>query len=138
LKKVFLSLLVTWALALGVVTATGERAAAACPYSGCINTTTTVSVPAKVTPRLRARIKVTVSTPGNVTPYGTLTVTVYRHGAVKYHATVPYPGGLVAFSTKRLRKGRYLVTVVFTPPVTSVFTGSSSSARFKVKKRRHH
>jgi hypothetical protein len=137
LKTVILSLLVTWALAFGVVTATGETAYAGCPYSGCLHTTTSVSAPAKVRAGQRARIKVTVLAPGNVIPYGTLNVTVYRRGAVKYVASVPYAGGLVAFATRPLRKGRYLATVIFTPRATSVFTGSSSSARFKVKKRRH-
>ena len=134
MRKVFTSLLAVWALAFGLVTVTGEAATAGCPYSGCITTTTSVGV--QIRPGYRARIQVSVSAPGNVAPRGTLSVTVTGRGRVKYHADVPYAGGVVAFATGRLRKGRYVATVIYTPAATSVFTGSHGSAKFKVKKRR--
>jgi hypothetical protein len=80
---------------------------------------------------------VTVTAPGNVVPTGTVTMTVTRHGLVKYTSTQSYVGGTLTFVAPGFRKGVYVATAVYTPPANSVFNGSTGHDRFKVKKRLH-
>jgi hypothetical protein len=135
---VVVSILAALLLALGALTIGTSTATAACPYTGCIATTTSVSTPAKVTAGRRVLVKIRVSAASNLTASGTITVTVSKHGKVKFRTTVPNSHGVVGIFTKALRKGRYSVRAVFTPQTNSVFSGSSAKGHFKVKKKRRH
>ena len=139
MKKLAAAILAAFLLTLGLVTISEAPATAACPYSACINTTTSVSAPGTVKAWRSVPISVTVTAPGNVKPTGTVAVTVTRYGTPVYTSTQAYVGGTLTFVTQGLRKGRYVATAVFTPPSPSVFNGSTGFTTFKVKKHhRHH
>jgi hypothetical protein len=139
MKKLIAAIAAAFLLMLGLTAVTEAPASAACPYSACINTTTTVDAPRKVRAHRSVPLSVRVVAPGNATPTGTVTVTVTRHGSAKYTSTQAYVGGTITFITQGFRHGRYSVTAVFNPSANSVFNGSSDKTKVQVKKRhRHH
>ena len=139
MKKLITAFLFLLLMALGLVAVSGSPASAACPYSACINTTTTVQAPTSIKRGHRARISVTVTAPGNAVPQGTVNLSVSRNGRLVDTASLAYAGGTIKFVTSRLtRKGKYIATASFVPPPTSVFNGSSGSDSFKVKRNPNH
>ena len=139
MKKLIAAIAAAFMLTLGLVAVSGAPATAACPYSACINTTTTVKAPGKVRTAPRAvPIKVSVAAPGNVAPAGSVTVLVTKNGKGKYSSTQAYVGGQLTFVTQSLRKGTYAVTATFTPPPNSVYNPSTASTSFTLKKKKHH
>lgn len=135
MKKLVAAIAAAFLMTLGFVAVTEAPASAACPYSACINTTTTVSAPGKPKRFRPVPISVNVVAPGNATPTGTVTVTVTKHGSVRYSSTQAYVGGTLTFVTQGFRPGRYNVTAVYNPPNPSVYNGSSDATKFKIKKR---
>ncbi len=138
MKKLIAAIAAAFMFTLGLVAISEAPATAACPYSACINTTTTVKAPGRVRKAPRAvPIKVSVTAPGNAVPTGNVTVTVTKNGHMKYSSTQAYVGGTLTFVTQSLRKGTYSVTAAFTPPTGSVYNPSSASTTFTLKKRHH-
>lgn len=138
MKKFISAIIMTALVGLGLVAFTSTPAQAACPYTACINTTTTVKAPAQKRAPKSVPIKVSVAAPGNAVPQGTVRVVVTKasNGRVKFDSTLPYAGGQVQFITQSLRKGTYGVTATFNANPQSVFNSSSASTSFVVKPRR--
>lgn len=137
MKKLFVAVLVPLLVALGLVVTTTSPATAACPYTACVNTSTTVSAKSPLANGQKAKVKVTVKAPSsNVPVAGTVDVTVKRaKGGFSVTFSKAYTGKTLKFKTSRLKQaGKYTVTATFTPGSTSVFNPSSSSTTFKVKK----
>ncbi len=141
MKKILSAIIMTALMGLGLVAVSSEPASAACPYTACVNTTTTVKAPAKKRVPRSVPIRVSVAAPGNVVPQGTVTVVVTKvsNGRVKFNSTLPYSGGFLQFTMQSTRKGIYSVVATFTANPSSVFNSSSASTTFKMKKkkRRH-
>jgi hypothetical protein len=135
MKKLIAALAAAFMLTLGLVAVSEAPATAACPYSGCINSTTIARAKPTFKRHHSARIKVTVSAPGNAVPQGTLSlvVTKLNNGKVKFAGSQAYTGGRVKFITRHLAKrGKFVAVATFTPATNSVFNGSTGSASFSV------
>jgi multidrug efflux pump subunit AcrA (membrane-fusion protein) len=139
MKKLVAVFATAFLFTLGLVSVSEVPASAACPYSSCINTTTTVQGPGTIKRGHRARISVTVTAPGNVAPQGSVNLAVTRNGRLVDTASLAYAGGTIKLVTSRLtRKGHYVATATFVPPPLSVFNGSSGTDGFKVKRNPNH
>ncbi len=141
MKKFFATVLVVAMAALGLVATTGGTASAACPYSACIDTTTTPSAKPVIRVGKHGHIKVTVTAAGNVLPTGTVTVTVVRvKGGYSFTKSRKYNGKRLRIKTATIKKkGFYKVTATYTPTAGSVFNGSTGMTKFKAKKKfRNH
>jgi hypothetical protein len=139
MKKILSAIILTALIGLGLVAVSGAPASAACPYTACINTTTTVRAPAQKRAGKSIAIKTTVLAPGNAIPQGKVKVTVVKtqNGRTVYASTLPYAGGQLTFLTQPLRRGNYVATATFTADPSSVYNSSSASTSFVIKKRRH-
>src|SRR5690349_14923895 len=95
MKKFVTAIIMTALVGLGLVAVSSSPASAACPYTACINTTTTVKAPAQKRAPKSVPVRVTVTAPGNATPTGSVTVVVTKvqNGRVKYNSTLAYAGG---------------------------------------------
>ncbi len=136
MKKILSAIIMTALVSLGLVAVSSGPANAACPYTACINTVTSVKTPAQRQARKAIPVKVTVTAPGNVVPNGIVTVAITKNGKGVYQSSQPYAGGRVTFVTQSLRKGTYNVTAYFTANPSSVFNSSSATTSFIIKKRK--
>lgn len=139
MKKFVSAIIMTALIGLGLVAGTSSPASAACPYSGCVNTTTSVKAPAQKRAPKSVPIRVVVTAPGNVVAQGAVTVTVTKvqNGRVKFNSTLAYAGGQLQFTTQSLRRGTYAVTATFVGNNSAGFNSSSASTSFVIKKRRN-
>ena len=137
MKKYFASLIAAIMMTAGLVAFTEGTATAACPYTGCITTYTSVDAPAQVKRHNRARIGVRVFTDGNGEPKGSVTIRVKRTtGGYSYINSKRYTGDKVWFTTTRLHKlGKYVVTARFDRKAGSAFKDSNNVATFRVVRR---
>ena len=136
MKKLLAAIVATALMGLGLVAVSSQPASAACPYTACINTATSVRTPAQKRAGKSVPIKVIVTAPGNVVPRGTVKVEVFRYGKKKYTSNLPYAGGQITFVTQTLKRGVHVVNVTFTPDPGSVWNASSASTTFKIKKKK--
>ena len=139
MKKILSAIIMAALLGVGLVGVSSGPASAACPYTACINTTTTIKAPAQKRAGKSIAIKTSVAAPGNVVPNGTVRVAVVKtkNGRTVYASTLAYAGGRLTFLTQPLRRGTYVATATFTANPSSVFNSSSASTSFVIKKRRH-
>lgn len=141
MKKFFAAFLIVAMTALGLVATTGGTASAACPYSACIDTTTTPSAKPVIRVGKHGHVKVVVSAAGNALPTGTVTVTVTRvKGGYVSTKTRKYNGKKIRVKTATItKKGFYKVVATYNPPANSVFNPSTGTVKFKAKKKfRNH
>ena len=136
MKKLLSAIIATALMGLGLVAVSAQPASAACPYTACINTATSVRTPATKRAGKSVPIKVIVVAPGNATPRGVVKVEVFRYGKKKYTSNLPYAGGQITFVTQTLKKGIHVVNVTFTPDPGTVWNASSASTSFKIKKKK--
>ena len=134
MKKYLGSLIAAIMMAAGLVAFTGTTATAACPYTGCIETSTRVTAQNPVERFHRAHIDVKVTTGGNGVPKGRVTIFVRRAlGGYKFTDSMVYTGGEVTFTTTKLAKlGKYIATVRFDRKAGSAFTDSDNVDTFRV------
>ena len=138
MKKLLSAISIAFLLTMGMVVLSEAPAAASCPYPACIDTRSAARTEKFIPAGAPAVIRVKVAAPGNVSPKGSVTVTIFSHGRVVFSSTQPFTGDTLTFVTQRLFKGHYHVLVVFTPAKNSVFNGSSDRTGFNVKKFHHH
>lgn len=132
MKKLIGGLLAAFLMSTGLVAFSGSVADAACPYQGCVDTTTAVSAPAKVKQGKKATIKVVVASSGNTKAKGTVKVTVTGPGGYTFKASQAYKGSALTFVTSSLKKtGKYVVTAKF-DGTSKGFAKSSGRDTFKV------
>lgn len=131
MKKLIVGLFVAMLMGTGLVAFTSSSATAACPYTGCVDTTTHLRGPGHIEPRHRATFRVKVTTDGNATPKGTVRLTIRKPGSSfsREHSLV---GGKTTFRSKRLARGHYRVTAKYIPKPGSVFKRSSDSMGLRV------
>src|SRR4249919_3879752 len=129
MKKIFATVVIVAMTALGLVATTGGTASAACPYSACIDTTTTPTAKEQIKVGKHGHVKVTVTASGNVLPTGSVTITVTRiKGGFTATKTKHYNGTQIKFKTAQIPKpGKYKVVAVYTPTANSVFNGSTGT-----------
>ncbi|WP_134739904.1 hypothetical protein [Nocardioides sp. 503] len=136
MKKLIVGLLASFLIASGLVAFTGSPSTAACPYTGCIATSSSITGPKSVKQNTAPKFKINVRANGNARPRGSVKVTVKGPG-VNNTRTTSFTGSPKSVKGPRLRKaGRYTVTMVFTPAKNSVWKGSRDSYKLKVVKRR--
>lgn len=137
MKKLMLGLLVAFLMSTGLVAFSSTQASAACPYTGCFATTTSLQGPVNgpVTTKKRATFKVTVKGRGtNAKPRGTATVRVSGKRSFAQQVTVP-ASGVATFKLRKLVKGTYRVRVTYSPNGNSPFKGSASGVKtFTIKR----
>ncbi|MCD4526927.1 hypothetical protein [Nocardioides sp. cx-173] len=138
MKKLIIGLLASFLMATGLVAFSGTSATAACPYTACVATKTTVKAPGSVRVKKKAAITVTVkpTRAGNGVVRGNVVVTIKKNGG-GFSQTLrgAYGGKAKKFTTRALNKvGAYKVTVKFTPAKNSIYKASNRSKTFRVKK----
>jgi hypothetical protein len=138
MKKLLSAISIAFLLTMGMVVLSEAPAAAHCPYPACIDTRTDADTAKEIPAGAPAVIRVKVKAPGNVSPKGSVTVTVVSHGRVVFTSTQPFTGDTLTFVTQPLFKGHYKVTADFTPAANTVFNASSDKSGFNVKKKFHH
>ena len=123
MKKLIASLFTALCMTVGLVAVSGGAPANASGYVQTVKTTTVVHAPAKVKHSNR-QVKIRpVVRGGSTTPKGTVTLTVKLGHKVVKKVTRTYKAGLY-FTAKLAKKGKYTVTVVFTPAKNSVWKKS--------------
>lgn len=107
MKRLFIGLISALLMTVGLVGVSATSANAACPYTGCVDTSTNVNGPKFVKKGKSAQFCVTVRSAGSGKPKGTVTLNVKREkGAFEYTASKPYHGNR-CFGTPALNKGGY-------------------------------
>jgi hypothetical protein len=136
MKKLIIGLFAAILMGSGLVAFTGGSAVAACPYTGCVDTTTNASGDTSLERGDRPVTTVKVKTDGNATPKGDIKMIYQRvKGGFYRTKTVSYSGGKVEITGPRLKKlGRYTVTAKFIPNDNSVFARSSDSYSLRVRR----
>jgi hypothetical protein len=125
MKKLIASLFTALCMTVGLVAVSGGAPANAAPYPGTVKTTTVVKAPAKVKHSHKdVKIKPVVRA-GSTSPKGTVTMTVKLGHKVIKKITRTYKAGRY-FTVKLAKKGKYTVTVVFTPAKNSVWKKSTT------------
>ena len=135
MKNLFAGLIAALMMSVGLIAFTGTAAnAAPCPYVGCAPTSTHIDPPNHVKRHHTARIGVRVTTPGNATPNGRVTVRVIRNtGGYRYIDSKPYHGGKIYFRTTKMHKlGKYTIYARFDRKAGSAFRDSNNTASFRV------
>jgi hypothetical protein len=139
MKRLIVGLLAAVLTAAGLTGISAGSATAACPYTGCVPTSTRVTVPnAPIQVGGKARICVKVATAGNGRPHGRVSIAVTRNrGGFRYTDTKGYHGR-TCFTTPELNKrGKYTVRGSFEAFASSVFGDSDNKVPFRVVKRKH-
>jgi hypothetical protein len=138
MKKMIIALFSAVLMAAGLVGVSSGAANANCTaYTGCQNTTTSVTAPNEDVAQhhvARIRVRVTANA-GNNEPSGEVKVVVRRKadGQVYYREKKSYEGGKLVFISPELHKwGKYTVTAKFVPPAGSLFISSRDTDTFRV------
>lgn len=132
MKKMIIGLFAAILMSAGLVSFAGTSAQAACPYTGCVATTTKVSAPNSVKKGAKVTVSVKIAS-GNAKPTGKVTVTIKKKG-FSFSKTVNYTGSKVSVTSSKLKKsGTYKVSVSFSPKAGTVYKGSKASDSVKVK-----
>lgn len=137
MKKLLGVLITAIMMASGLVAFTMSSANAACPYSGCISTSTSINAPDSVKKDRRAKICVKVrADSGNARPKGKVTLRVDRaKGGYEWSDVRKYNDNRECFKTSRLkRKGNYVVKAVFDKKPGSRWKDSDNRAEFRVRR----
>jgi len=137
MQKFIASLVAAFMMAAGLVAFSGSSATAACPYTGCIKTYTKIDAPAHVKRGNRAKIGVRITTAGNGTAKGRVTLSVKKKtGGYHFIDNKKYTGGKIWFTTTKLRKlGKYVVLATFDRKPESAFKDSDNTDAFRVVRR---
>ena len=132
--KKFLGLMVSGLMMAGGLVAFASPAHAACPYSGCIDTSTFIKAPDEVDKGYRAKICIHVGTDGNGQPKGQVTVTVVRgKGGFEFTDSRKYNDWNECFKTPRLtQKGKYVIKARFDKKADSQWRDSDNRDTFRV------
>lgn len=139
MKQLFAGLITVLMMAAGLVTLSAATASAACPYTGCVQTSTRISAPNRVVKNRKARICARVGTAGNGRPRGRVSVSLVRAGGGYRWSNDRATGGRyrVCFSTPRLRKlGRYVVRARYDARADSAYRDSRDRDSLRVVRRR--
>ncbi|GAA4708330.1 Ig-like domain repeat protein [Nocardioides conyzicola] len=140
MKKFISGVLMAFLLSAGFVAVSAETASAATckptKYVECQTTSTKATPSPKViTQGKPAKVKVTVSTRGNVKARGTVTVKVTGPGGYKKTIKVHYSGKAVSINLGKLNKpGKYKIAVTFDGG--DGFKDSKSTSTITVKKKK--
>lgn len=134
MKKLIAGVFAATLTTAGLVAVSGT-AANADPYTGTVQTVSSVSTPAAVKAGKPATIKVKVGA-GNAKAKGKVTVVVKnKAGKTVSKAIVDYKGKTIKVKTAKLKKaGSYKVVVRFAPKRNSVFKASKSKTKISVTK----
>ena len=136
MKKLLSAIIMTALVGLGLVAVSSPPANAACPYTACINTTTSSRRPPRSGLASRWRSRSMSLLLATSFPKGTVTVGITKNGKGVYQSTQAYAGGRLTFVTQSLRRGNYAVTATFTANPSSVFNSSNATTSFVIKKKR--
>jgi len=134
MKRLITGMAAATLMAGGLLGVSAESANAECPYTGCVPTNTTVTVPnAPVAQGGEAKICVRVSTSGSGEAKGRVGVAVKkRSGGVVFTDSKRYDGR-TCFTTGNLDKpGKYVVRASFQARSSSPFGDSDNSTAFRV------
>ncbi|MCW2797037.1 hypothetical protein [Nocardioides sp.] len=136
MKKLIVGLFAALLMGTGLVAFTDGAAVAACPYTGCIDTSTDAGGQHVVRRGSRPSTIVRVFTAGNGQPKGTVFVTYERvKGGFSKTVTVGYHGHSVSFKGPVLTKtGKYKVVAHFSPKSGSPWSPSQDSYGLKVRR----
>ncbi|WP_121256224.1 hypothetical protein [Nocardioides ferulae] len=138
MKKILAGTFATLMMGSGMVALTSAPATAG-PYTGTVETSTSIDAPAKVRKGAKARICVTVTAVDSDTrPKGRITVRA-MHGTKGLQSlkTKDYRGSTTCLRTHRLKKiGKYTVRVHFDRKAGSIWKDSNQRVDMKVTRRR--
>lgn len=137
MKRLLIGIATATLLGGGLAAVSAETANAACPYTGCVPTNTTVTVPnAPVAKGGKAKICVKVATSGSGKARGQVNVSVKkRSGTGLVFTDSKKYEGKTCFRTGPLTKpGKYIVRASFQASSKSPFGDSDNSTVFRVTK----
>lgn len=137
MKRLMIGIASATLLGGGLAAVSAETASAACPYTGCVPTNTSVKVPnAPVAKGGKAKICVKVTTSGSGEARGRVSVAVRKRsgGGIVFADSKRYDGR-TCFKTGPLRAaGKYFARGSFQASAKSPFDDSDNTAVFVVKK----
>ncbi len=137
MKKLFLGLLAAMLMAAGLVASVGSSPAqAACPYTGCFETKTGLTVnPAGNGPRVRTFTATVRPVGTDQIPDGVFVFRFKRVGGGAQFATRTIKQSTTITLTRKFAPGKYNVRVTFVAEDNSPFKDSRSTNRqFTVKR----
>jgi hypothetical protein len=136
MKRLITGMAAATLMAGGLLGVSAESANAECPYTGCVPTSTTVTVPnAPVAQGGKAKICVKVSTSGSGKAKGRVGVVVKKRSGGSVFTDSKRYDGRTCFTTGNLDKpGRYLVRASFQAAASSAFGDSDNATAFNVKR----
>ncbi len=119
--------------AVSLVGVAAEARSAPDPYSGTIDTSCSISVPAVIEPGKRVTVRVGVSANNPTQPTGRLDLTISTSpgGDTVWTKTVPYNGGTKKIVGPKLPKADYMASARFRPSDTT-FARCRDSEQFAV------
>lgn len=137
MKKLFAVMISAVMMAGALVALTMSPSNAACPYTGCVETFTSIDAPNKVKRGKGAIICGTVTTDGNGRPKGKLFLVVRRSkGDFKFTDVKKYNDREECFATPKLWKlGNYTIKMSFERKPGSGFKDSDATDEFRVVRR---
>ncbi|WP_341924227.1 hypothetical protein [Nocardioides psychrotolerans] len=125
MKKLIAALFAAVLMSLGLVGFSTGSATAACPYTGCIPTSTSASgsVDGKF-----LTVTANVTTAGNDQPRGTVKITADRIGGKGFKSRgASVQAAADGVKLKLQRAGTWEITVTYVPTGNSVYSSSSTS-----------
>ena len=137
MKRMIVGIATATLIGGGFAAVSAESASAACPYTGCVPTTTRVEVTnAPLSRGDKAKICVSVSTTGSGAAVGRVNVSVKRtKGGFRYLDSKTYNDERECFTTQKIKKlGKYVVRANFEAKSGSAFGDSDQYTAFKVRK----
>lgn len=136
MKRLMIGFATATLLGGGFAAVSAGTASAACPYTGCVPTNTTVTVPnAPVAKGGTAKICVKVTTSGSGKAKGRVNIAVKKRSGGPVFADSKKYDGKTCFRTGKLTKpGKYLARATFQASSKSPFGDSDNSTVFRVTK----
>lgn len=129
MKKILAALIAAFMISAGLVAAAGSPAQAACPYTGCVKTTT-VSNAKQIKKTRKVAVAFKVTAQGNAKPKGKVKVTLKGKGR-NLVKSASAPNGRVVF--KGVKPGTYKVLVKY--GANGAFKASADRTTVKVRRR---
>ncbi len=133
MKKLIAAIFAALLMSMGLVAFGAGSATAACPYPGCIPTSTSASgsVDGKF-----LTVTANVSTAGNGQPRGTVKITADRINGKGFKSRgASVKAAEDGVKLKLQRAGTWEITVTYVPTENSVYAGSSTSFTVVVRRR---
>ena len=146
MKKLIVGFVAAIMMAAGLVAISGTSAVAACPYTNCVDTFTSINARqiertnrrGRTNCTKKARIQVQVRTNGNDRPSGKVQITIRNSkGQFVYNAVDRLNKWGIGYATAKLKRGQhYTIGARYERKAGSVYKDSDNVAGFFMKRKK--